>query len=169
MAVLALGHWARAFSSCGEWGPVFVALRWPLACWLLSWQLPGSRAPAQRWWLALRHVGSSWTKDQTCIPCAGRQILYHWAMRKAPGIVSIIILVPSNWISKSILVYVFCMIYWVFTKRKSFDFIKTDDLSLKIAFTIFMHTKEIIFFELCVPFSLLLHCMSVYMRLWLSY
>ena len=61
-------------------------------------------------------------------------------MRKAPEIVSLIILVPSNWISKSILVYGLCAIYWVFTKRKSFDFIKTDDLSLKIAFT-----KEILF------------------------
>ena len=70
---------------------------------------------------------------------------------------------------KSILVYVFCMIYWVFTKRKNFDFIKTDDLSLKIAFTIFMPAKEIIFFELCIPFSLLLHSMSLYTRLQLSY
>ena len=66
-------------------------------------------------------------------------------MRKAPEIVSLIILVPSNWISKSILVYGFCAIYWVFTKRKSFDFIKTDDLSLKTAFTVFMHAKEILF------------------------
>ena len=70
---------------------------------------------------------------------------------------------------KSILVYVFCMIYWVFTMRKNFDFIKTDDLSLKIAFTIFMPAKEIIFFELCLPFSLLLHSMSLYTRLQLSY
>ena len=30
MAVLALCHRARAFSACGEWGPVFVAVRWPL-------------------------------------------------------------------------------------------------------------------------------------------
>ena len=37
-------------------------------------------------------------------------------------IASIIILVPSTWISKSTLVCVFCTIYCVFTKRKSFNF-----------------------------------------------
>ena len=37
---------------------------------------------AQQLWpeslAALRHVGSSQTKDQTCVPCIGRQILNHW-------------------------------------------------------------------------------------------
>ena len=28
------------------------------------------------------HVGSSLTRDQTCVSCIGRQILYHWAIRK---------------------------------------------------------------------------------------
>ena len=27
--------------------------------------------------------GSSWLRDQTCISCIGRQILYHWTTRKA--------------------------------------------------------------------------------------
>ena len=31
MAVLGLRFCARAFSSCGEWGPLFIAVRRPLA------------------------------------------------------------------------------------------------------------------------------------------
>ena len=34
-------------------------------------------------WVALQHVGSSWTRDWTCVSCIGRQILNHWATRKA--------------------------------------------------------------------------------------
>ena len=30
------------------------------------------------------HVGSSWTRNQTHVPCLGRWILYHWATRDAP-------------------------------------------------------------------------------------
>ena len=30
MAVLGLRFWARAFSSCGKWGPLFIAVRGPL-------------------------------------------------------------------------------------------------------------------------------------------
>ena len=30
MAVLGLRFCARAFSSCSEWGPLFIAVRWPL-------------------------------------------------------------------------------------------------------------------------------------------
>ena len=33
--------------------------------------------------VALRCVRSSWTKDQTRVPCIGRQILNHWMTRKA--------------------------------------------------------------------------------------
>ena len=33
--------------------------------------------------VALRHVGSSPTRNQTCVSCIGRWILYHWATRKA--------------------------------------------------------------------------------------
>ena len=31
---------------------------------------------------APRHVGSSWTRVQTCVPCIGRQILNHWTTRE---------------------------------------------------------------------------------------
>ena len=29
-------------------------------------------------------LGSSWTRDQTCVPCIGRWILYHWATSVVP-------------------------------------------------------------------------------------
>ena len=46
-----------------------------------------SRAQAQQLWrpglVASQHVGSSRTRDQTCVPCTGRQILIHCATREA--------------------------------------------------------------------------------------
>ena len=30
-----------------------------------------------------RHVGSSWTRDRTSVPCISRQILNHWPTREA--------------------------------------------------------------------------------------
>ena len=30
------------------------------------------------------HVGSSQTRDQTHVPCTGRQILNHWATKEVP-------------------------------------------------------------------------------------
>ena len=62
--------------------------------WLLLLQSTGSRCMGFRncgaWaqllrcinLVALRHVGSSWTRDQACVPCIGRQILIHWAIRQ---------------------------------------------------------------------------------------
>ena len=51
--------------------------------------LEGSRAQAQQLWrtglVALRHVGSSWTRACTCVPCVGRRILNHRATREVPG------------------------------------------------------------------------------------
>ena len=32
--------------------------------------------------VALWHVESSWTRDQTCVPCIGRQIFNHWTTRE---------------------------------------------------------------------------------------
>ena len=51
-------------------------------------QLEGSGAQAQ--WLqhvgliALWDVGSSWTRDQTQVPCIDRQILIHCTIREVP-------------------------------------------------------------------------------------
>ena len=39
-----------------------------------------------------QHVGSSQTGDWTCVPCIGRQILYHWATREALQVNSL----PAN-------------------------------------------------------------------------
>ena len=49
------------FSSCGAW-----------AQWLWPTGL-----------VAPQHVGSSWTRDRTHVPCIGRRILIHWATREA--------------------------------------------------------------------------------------
>ena len=67
-----LGH--TYFSSCDTW-----------AQWL--W-FPGSSTQAQYLWytdLAVpKHVGSSWTGDQTCISSVGRWILYNWCHLGSP-------------------------------------------------------------------------------------
>ena len=65
-AARALGAWAsviaaRALSSCDLWA---------LECRLSS--------------CGARHVGSSQTRAQTCVPCTGRQILNHRATREVP-------------------------------------------------------------------------------------
>ena len=88
MAVLGFCFCARAFSSCGKWGPLFIAVRGPL---IIAASRCGAQAPdaqAQQLWLtgpvAPRHVGSSQARARTCVPCIGRQILNHCATREAP-------------------------------------------------------------------------------------
>ena len=62
------------FSSCGTWAQQL---------WL-----PGSGAQTQQLWctglVALWHVGSSWTRTRTRVPCTGRWILNHCATREVP-------------------------------------------------------------------------------------
>ena len=64
---------------------------WYCGMWAQWLQLAGYRAQAQGFWrmglVALRHVGSSQTRDQTPVSCIGRQILYHCVTREAPLIV----------------------------------------------------------------------------------
>ena len=90
MAVLGLRFCARAFSSCGKRGPLFIAVHGPhyrgLSCC-------GAQAPdvqAQQLWLtgpvAPRHVGSSQTRARIRVPCIGRQTLNHCATREVPEI-----------------------------------------------------------------------------------
>ena len=88
MAVLGPRLCARALSSCGKRGPLFIAVRGPLttaASLCCGPQAPG--AQAQQLWLtgpaALRHVGSSQTRSRTRVPCTGRQTLNHYATREA--------------------------------------------------------------------------------------
>ena len=90
MAVLGLRFCARAFSSCGKRGPLFIAVRGAshhrgLSCC-------GAQAPdaqAQQLWFtgpaAPRHAGSSQTRARTHVPCTGRQTLNHCATREAPS------------------------------------------------------------------------------------
>ena len=85
------------FSSCGEQGLIsscnaqashcssFSCGVQTLGTWAQNLRLPGSTAQAQQLrctgWAALRHVGSSWTRNRTCVCCTGRWILYHWATK----------------------------------------------------------------------------------------
>ena len=87
MAVLGFRFCARAFSSCGKRGPLFIAVRGPLT---IAASRCGAQAPdaqAQQLWLtglvAPRHVGSSQTRARIRVPCIGRQILNHCATREA--------------------------------------------------------------------------------------
>ena len=88
MAVLGLRFCARAFSSCGKWGPLFIAVRGPLTIGLSCRGAQAPDAQAQQLWLtglvAPQHVGSSQTRARTRVLCTGRQILNHCATREAP-------------------------------------------------------------------------------------
>ena len=104
---------AWAFSSCIKRGLLFVAVRGLLIAvaslvavrglliavasivaehglqvrGLQQLWLAGSRVQAQQLWrmglVALRHVGSSWTRARTHVPYIGRWILNHCASREA--------------------------------------------------------------------------------------
>ena len=89
MAVLGLRFCARAFSSCGNWGPLFIALRGPLtiAASLVAEHRLQMLRLSNLWLTGLVtpwHVGSSQTRARTHVPCISRQILNHWATREAP-------------------------------------------------------------------------------------
>ena len=89
LAVLDLPCHMKAFSSCGELGLLRMLVQGLLIPWLLLLQNTGSRCSgfsscstyAQWWWCtdlaALQHVGSSWTRDWTHVPCVGRWIPVH--------------------------------------------------------------------------------------------
>ena len=88
MAVLGLHFCVTAFSSCGKWGPLFIAVRGPSHYRGLS--CCGAQAPdaqAQQLWptglVTPQHVGSSQTRARTRVPCIGRQTLNHCATREA--------------------------------------------------------------------------------------
>ena len=88
MAVLGLRFCARAFSSCGERGPLFIVVRGPLtvAASLVAehkLQMPRLSSCGSRALVAPRHVGSSQTRARIRVPCIGRQSLNHCATREA--------------------------------------------------------------------------------------
>ena len=74
---------------------------------LLLWTT-GSRAWTQQLWpsglVAPRYVESSRTRDQTCVPCIGRQIFIHQATREVPIYLrSFVFLVESLEVSVNII------------------------------------------------------------------
>ena len=89
MAVLGLRFCARAFSWCGEWGPLFIAVRGPLtvaASLVVEHKLQtrrlsscGSRAQLLRGMWDLPRPGL-----EPVSPCIGRRILNHCTTREAP-------------------------------------------------------------------------------------
>ena len=87
MAVLGLRFCARAFSSCGKRGPLFIAVRGPLTAAASLLQSTGSRRAGS---VIVAHGPSRSAAcgilpDQVSnpCPCIGRQILNHCATREA--------------------------------------------------------------------------------------
>ena len=87
LAVLGLRFCVRAFSSCGERGPLFITVCGALTVVASRCGVQAPDVQAQQLWptgpAALRHVGSSQTRARTRIPCIGRQILNHCTTREA--------------------------------------------------------------------------------------
>ena len=88
MAALGLRCCAQAFSSCGKWGLLCCGA---LASYCSGFSRCGARALgtlASALWsmglVALRHGGSSWTRDGTCIAFITRWIPNHWTITVVP-------------------------------------------------------------------------------------
>ena len=93
LATLGLHCYVWAFSSCREWGLLLLKstgsrCRDFSSCgtWAQQLWLTGSRVQTRQLWctdlVAPWHVGSSWTRARTSIPCTGRRILNHSATRE---------------------------------------------------------------------------------------
>ena len=88
LAVLGLGCCGQAFFNCDRQGLLSIAEDNFSLWWLLLFQsmalgyvgLSGCSTWAQQ--LCHGHVGSSRTRDQTCVPCTGKQTLVHYITRK---------------------------------------------------------------------------------------
>ena len=88
------GHWCymRAFPSCGEQEPPFVAVHGLLIMMAalvaehrsrdMGFRSAGSAVVACGL-TAPWHVGASWTRDQTRVPCIARWTINHWTTREA--------------------------------------------------------------------------------------
>ena len=77
--MLGLWCWAWAFSSCSEQGLLFVWCMGFSLQWLLLLLTTGSRHMGL---VVPWHVGSSQTRDRTCVPCISMWIVNHWTPRK---------------------------------------------------------------------------------------
>ena len=89
LAALGLRCWLRAFSRFAKRGLLSGYGAWASRCGGLS--CCGAQALGRLGfsscgtWAYLQHVGSSWTRYQTRVPCTGRQILNHCTPREAPS------------------------------------------------------------------------------------
>ena len=89
-AVLGPRGSSRLLSSCGGWGllsgcRVQASRRGGFFCWEHSRSSCGLWALAHRLSYFIAHVESSWTRDQTHVPCTGRRTLSPWATREVPN------------------------------------------------------------------------------------
>ena len=89
--MLGLRFYARAFSSCGKQGPLFIAVAGLSLSLPLLLRSTGSRRAGSvvvaHGPVAPRHVVSSQTRARTRVPCISRQILNHCATREAPVLI----------------------------------------------------------------------------------
>ena len=94
--VWSLGSRERGLSSCGS-------------------RASEHRLSKHKGFAALQHMGSSQTRDRTCVPCTDSQILYHWATREFPFLQKLlrkktsICWVPRRWHSSIISLV---RVYW---------------------------------------------------------
>ena len=65
---------------CGPLTAVARCSAWAVGSWLQWLWCEGLVVP--------QHVGSSWIRDQTCVPCIGRQVLNHWTTREVEPLAS---------------------------------------------------------------------------------
>ena len=111
--MLGLRLCARAFSSCGKWGPLFIAVRRPLtiAASVVAEHRLQTRKLSSCWSTGLvapQHVGSSQTRARTRIPCISRQILNHCATREAPTTLLVLYIL---WVCTNGQWYVLCRVF----------------------------------------------------------
>ena len=79
-----------------------------VSCKPLRWWCIGKESPADagdagsipELGRSLKEGNGSWTKDQTCVSCIGRWILYHWATREAPLTFHLPYIPQPNWAFK---------------------------------------------------------------------
>ena len=85
--MLGLYYCLWAFSSYGLWGLLFLVLHRLLlavASVVVEHRLLSlGSGVAAHGLVALRHVGSSWTRDQTSVSCIARRTLNLWTTKEA--------------------------------------------------------------------------------------
>ena len=91
----------------------------------------GAGAPGCTGSVALRPVGSSWTRDWTCVPCISRWVLNHWTTRES-------FIIYYAYFEVSLLF--FCVLKWkVRFMIRNHSFLKCEHLLLSPAFWTLLH------------------------------